>query len=355
MAHDRMDELALVVVLLAGLDALLVDMALGDIDLPLLAIKAEDHDKLQVADLDETANAPDAAAGGLGVEDHALDVVVLVEGDVGAHVGDDLHLDHDGHLDFEGSPSYVSVVKGVFEDTHFPPQPPPPPLDRRTEEEAVWKIYSIKLQRQSTTIHRSTGQEPRASQKRLPHTLRTPAGTINVCGQCLRPGHRADKCRRDVTCRGCGGVGHKGIACQGDRRNTTVAGATGGEKQHRAAEGNRKRWHGISLHLVALDTDIVEERELMKAFSIITITESRKGPVQVSEIVGVLSCLVDEEWKWEVKSLLYGCFIVAFPIAELEQKNENGGSLRVLAFNFKLEPWTPDLGRPARRTGLHGG
>lgn len=99
MAHDGMNKLALIVPLLAGLDILLGDTALREIDVALLAINTENHDRLLAANLDETANAADTAAGELGEEDHALNVVVLEEGDVCAHVGDVLHLDHDGHVD----------------------------------------------------------------------------------------------------------------------------------------------------------------------------------------------------------------------------------------------------------------
>ncbi|KAJ0978028.1 hypothetical protein J5N97_013502 [Dioscorea zingiberensis] len=163
------------------------------------------------------------------------------------------------HYDERGrrSPSYASVVKGDYEDTCLPPPPPPPPLDRRAEEEAGWKIYSRKRQRQDTATHRATGQETRAPQRR---------SRLHVA----------------------------------PLRRLCV---------WRCTSGTRR------------------------------------------QIFDVLSCIVDEEWKWEVKPLRDGRFIVAFPTAELARKTENGGPLRVLAFDFKLEPWTPDLWQTGKADG----
>ena len=89
-----MHKLALIEPLLAALDVLLGDAALAEIDIALLLVDAEHHDGLDAADLDEAADAPNAAAGELGEENHALDVVVLEERDVGAAVGHALDLDH---------------------------------------------------------------------------------------------------------------------------------------------------------------------------------------------------------------------------------------------------------------------
>lgn len=100
MAHDRVDELALVVALLAGLDILLGDAALAEIDVALLLVDTEDHDGLLAPDLDEAADAADSTTRELGEEDHALDIVVFEKRDVSAHVGDVLHLNHHRHVHF---------------------------------------------------------------------------------------------------------------------------------------------------------------------------------------------------------------------------------------------------------------
>jgi len=98
VAHDGVDELGLVEAILAGLDIFFCDAALGEVDVALVAVDAEDHDGFLAADLEERGDGADAAARELGEEKHAFDVVVLEEGNVGAHVHDVLHLDHHRHV-----------------------------------------------------------------------------------------------------------------------------------------------------------------------------------------------------------------------------------------------------------------
>lgn len=94
MAHDRMHELTLIKPLLAALDILLGNTPLAEINVALLLVDTKDHDGLDAADFDKAADAPNAAAGQLREEDHALDIVVLQESDVRAAVGHALHLYH---------------------------------------------------------------------------------------------------------------------------------------------------------------------------------------------------------------------------------------------------------------------
>jgi hypothetical protein len=94
VAHDGVHELRLVILVLACVRLLLGDPALGEVDVALVAVDTEHDGGLLAADLDEGGDGADSTAGQLGEEDHALDVVVLQEGDVRAHVGDVLHLDH---------------------------------------------------------------------------------------------------------------------------------------------------------------------------------------------------------------------------------------------------------------------
>jgi hypothetical protein len=54
----------------------------------LLLVDAQHDDDLVAADADELLDAADAPPRQLGEEDHAVDVVVLEELDVGAHLGD---------------------------------------------------------------------------------------------------------------------------------------------------------------------------------------------------------------------------------------------------------------------------
>jgi hypothetical protein len=106
VAHDGVHELGLVVPILAGVRLLLGDTALGEVDVPLVAVHTEHDGGLLAADLDERGDGANAAAGKLGEEDHALDIVVLEQGDVRAHVGDVLHLDHHGRVHL-GEPRLV--------------------------------------------------------------------------------------------------------------------------------------------------------------------------------------------------------------------------------------------------------
>ncbi|KAJ0972492.1 hypothetical protein J5N97_020451 [Dioscorea zingiberensis] len=103
--------------------------------------------------------------------------------------------------------------------------------------------------------------------------------------------------------------------------------------------------------LVALNKGILDGRERMKAFSIITVVESREGTVTIADITDILSHIVDENWNWIVKPLRDGRYIVAFPTTELARQTEKAGLLRVLAFDLKFKPWTPDLWQTGKAEG----
>ncbi|KAJ0981401.1 hypothetical protein J5N97_009656 [Dioscorea zingiberensis] len=55
---------------------------------------------------------------------------------------------------------------------------------------------------------------PLGTRQDSPPYIRTPAGLVKVCGQCLKPCHMAADCRQAITCRVCGGIGHKGRDCR---------------------------------------------------------------------------------------------------------------------------------------------
>jgi len=65
VAHDGMDELALVVPLLAGLNVFFGDPALAEIDVSLFLVNTKDHYGLDAPHLDEAADAPNPTAGEL--------------------------------------------------------------------------------------------------------------------------------------------------------------------------------------------------------------------------------------------------------------------------------------------------
>ncbi|KAJ0965426.1 hypothetical protein J5N97_026564 [Dioscorea zingiberensis] len=100
---------------------------------------------------------------------------------------------------------------------------------------------------------------------------------------------------------------------------------------------------------VALNKGILDGREHMKAFSIITVVESREGTVTISDITDILTHIVDENWSWTVKPLRDRRYIVAFPTAELVAKRKQ--DFVVTAFDLKFEPWTPDLWQTGKAEG----
>lgn len=88
VAHNRVDDFALVVTLLATNDILGGDTALGQIDITLLLVDTENDDDLVATDTDQLLDGANTSSGKLREQDHAVDVVVLEKLDVGAHIGD---------------------------------------------------------------------------------------------------------------------------------------------------------------------------------------------------------------------------------------------------------------------------
>ncbi|KAJ0961221.1 hypothetical protein J5N97_000815 [Dioscorea zingiberensis] len=194
-----------------------------------------------------------------------------------------------------------------------------------------------------------------------------------------------------MTCRRCGGVGYKGQECKSRRRTTEEEDIQKSPEEAqpykpqqtkpkigaRKCKQNPKPKRNIiqppppvrqavptteerkdsreePKHLyisMAIDFDVLEGIERMKRFSIISVTEKRGGMVLVSDIKDVLSCLIDEQWNWEVKELRDGRFITPFPTAELARQTEAEGPLKMLSFTLNFEPWTPDLWKKDRADG----
>ena len=59
-----------------------------------LLVNPDHHDRLCPSDPDQFVDTPDSPPAQLGQQDHALDVVVLEQVDVGAHVRDRTDVDH---------------------------------------------------------------------------------------------------------------------------------------------------------------------------------------------------------------------------------------------------------------------
>ncbi|KAJ0960304.1 hypothetical protein J5N97_001875 [Dioscorea zingiberensis] len=68
-----------------------------------------------------------------------------------------------------------------------------------------------------------------------------------VCGQCLKPGHRADSCRRAITCRRCWSTGYRAREC---KSKPTKVSSTTGMKEERGSglgEGGGRPTVGIRI------------------------------------------------------------------------------------------------------------
>ena len=64
------------------------------VSLTLVLVDPHDDDGLSFAHSDELVDGADAPPGELGQQDHALDVVILEQADVGAHLRDLTHRHH---------------------------------------------------------------------------------------------------------------------------------------------------------------------------------------------------------------------------------------------------------------------
>jgi hypothetical protein len=94
VAHDGGDHLALVVPFLALDHIFGRDTSLGQINVALLFVHAQNDNDFVATHADELLDRTNTSPGQLGKQDHAIDVVVFEELNVGAHFGDllDIHL-----------------------------------------------------------------------------------------------------------------------------------------------------------------------------------------------------------------------------------------------------------------------
>ncbi|KAJ0981187.1 hypothetical protein J5N97_009442 [Dioscorea zingiberensis] len=102
----------------------------------------------------------------------------------------------------EGSESFIAEAL----TTPVSPAPQQPSSD----DERGWEdVHFKRHRRQRSEENKKHASPPLGARQGSPPYIRTPAGLVEVCGKCLKPGHMAAGCRRAVTCRTCGGVGHK--------------------------------------------------------------------------------------------------------------------------------------------------
>ncbi|KAJ0981272.1 hypothetical protein J5N97_009527 [Dioscorea zingiberensis] len=85
---------------------------------------------------------------------------------------------------------------------------PSSPTQLSSEDERGWEdVYFKRKHRVEDNRHEAPAEQRRTSP---PHGARL----VEVCGQCLKPGHMAADCKRAITCRVYGGIGHKGRECR---------------------------------------------------------------------------------------------------------------------------------------------
>ncbi|KAJ0964483.1 hypothetical protein J5N97_025621 [Dioscorea zingiberensis] len=180
---------------------------------------------------------------------------------------------------------------------------------------------------------------------------------MQVCGQCLRLGHRADGCRRAIVCRRCAGTGHRAHQCTNPRvtnQQLLVLGSSRrqGEGEQRKLKGNEEKQddeggdgriklkksmtnlkkrsrataeeeqsevkYNIQHLSVPLTSTMIKGKETLRSFSIATVTEA-------------------------IKPFLDGRFMVSCPTSLAERELEQGGVLHLPKFSLSFEQWTPDL------------
>ncbi|KAJ0981862.1 hypothetical protein J5N97_010117 [Dioscorea zingiberensis] len=93
---------------------------------------------------------------------------------------------------------------------------PRSPRQRNSDEEEGWENVHFKRRRRShgTPLEPRGPSPPKGPRQGSPPYIRTPAGLVEVCGYCLKPGYIAVECRRAITCRVCGDTGQKGRDCR---------------------------------------------------------------------------------------------------------------------------------------------
>mmetsp|Transcript_38779 Transcript_38779/g.92846 ORF Transcript_38779/g.92846 Transcript_38779/m.92846 type:complete len:238 (+) Transcript_38779:395-1108(+) len=97
--HDAVHRLRLVEALVALGHVLRRHASLRQVDVPLLLVDTQHHAHLLLPDPDQLVHRADAAARELREQDHALDVVILEQAHVRAHLRDRTHLHHHDVVD----------------------------------------------------------------------------------------------------------------------------------------------------------------------------------------------------------------------------------------------------------------
>ncbi|KAJ0981820.1 hypothetical protein J5N97_010075 [Dioscorea zingiberensis] len=95
---------------------------------------------------------------------------------------------------------------------------------------------------------------------------------------------------------------------------------------------------------------MLEGKERMRKYTIANITAFR-GYVDKWKVVELLKTRVEEQWKWDARSLRDGRYLIECPSAAIARKMEKEGPMESPAFTLAFTPWTKDLYHPAKAEG----
>ncbi|KAJ0989936.1 hypothetical protein J5N97_008292 [Dioscorea zingiberensis] len=244
-----------------------------------------------------------------------------------------------------------------------------------------WKLVQSKRSRKqaSSELRRRLKTEPEPT-RRSPPTIQTPAGPIQVCGQCLKPGHRADGCRREIVCRRCNGTGYRAHQCRNPRATVRHLMPVNLPRRQEEPEGHaplklmenpkkrtrpspepeqqgkREVKYNIQHISVSMTNKMLKGKEKLRSLSIATVTEVREGLVNAAAITGSLTealkgCTSKVNWNWEAKPFLDGWYLVACPSAAAARELERGGVIHLLKFSLCFEQCTTDMWPTERADG----
>ncbi|KAJ0963190.1 hypothetical protein J5N97_028312 [Dioscorea zingiberensis] len=292
--------------------------------------------------------------------------------------------DHD-HRRTEGRMSprregvtYVNALTGdQHQRTHSAPRAPSP----SHSDERGWEKVTRKRRKDSNPAHRPRrSPDLHGSHQRSPPTIQTTSGRIEVCRQCLQQGHKAAECRRAPTCRACGEVGHRRAECRRGRMEPRYKAPTKDQKilasspgageaeatqnpppktheptpltpppeQKKTEDEDDDEVHFISL---ALDSEMLQDKEELKSHTLITIKKIREGFVDHRRLAAVLAEIEDEAWNWEMEEYSDRTFLVACPSPSKAPQMEAHREVELPEFTYCCSPWTPDHWLPGKAEG----
>ncbi|KAJ0981285.1 hypothetical protein J5N97_009540 [Dioscorea zingiberensis] len=246
----------------------------------------------------------------------------------------------------------------------------PPPTMSSDEEDGLEDVHFKRHyhSEEERRTHKSPPKSlPMGIRPRSPLYIRIPVGIVEVCGQCLKPGHMVADCRRAMTCQVCGSTSHKGRACRRsnpnqhhfsrEKKRKPATKALAPKRHERIAPYSPRRPareeekprtapkptsrivedHHASLTLdrparkntkthletkpaaravekhhasLALDSEMMLGKEEMKIYTVAMITVTRAGWIEASTFLAALKTALDSSWSWPAKRFRDGLLMV---------------------------------------------